>query len=374
MKHEASNLIPKGFLNSRVARRVYLLFILCSLVPLGLLAFFEHHNIKGQLTRQAESRTREISKAAGMTLYQRLFLAELDLERIGGDVADGRPDALTGATLLQKARRDAHFATIHVKSDRRGWMSPDSGDRIIPSLSKEQIDWLEDRGAHLFIKKDAEGAAFLGLLILRIREDGERLFTYGKIKNSFLFGAGFSSPSEKIAVYTQEGDLLLDCRSMRIPEEEFYAARSVEQSTGVFRWQEDGMTNVGGYWLLFAQTRFAMNLMIVACEPSAEILQPLEDDRRILALSIGLALLIVALLGSVQIRRSLYPIMHLKLVTQQIAEGNLMTRVDIRSRDEFEDLGHAFNDMAQAIGSDRRAKTEFLATMSHELRTPMNAV
>jgi signal transduction histidine kinase/DNA-binding response OmpR family regulator len=99
------------------------------------------------------------------------------------------------------------------------------------------------------------------------------------------------------------------------------------------------------------------------------------------------------------------PVIDLSAATRRISQGNLDTRIDVKSNDEIGELASSFNQMmadlkrttvsrdelAQEVlerkkvqqalleakkqaESASKAKSDFLANMSHEIRTPMNAI
>jgi len=73
-------------------------------------------------------------------------------------------------------------------------------------------------------------------------------------------------------------------------------------------------------------------------------------------------------------RRLTRPIDELSAATRRLAAGHGEVTVPVRGDDELAELGTAFNDMSQELGSARQSQARFLESVSHELRTPLTSI
>jgi signal transduction histidine kinase len=88
---------------------------------------------------------------------------------------------------------------------------------------------------------------------------------------------------------------------------------------------------------------------VIVEQPTSEAYATAAALRRQLVVAIVIALLVMVVIGLLFGRRFIAPIFVLKRATQAVADGDLGTRVDIRTGDEFADLGGAFNRMADRL-------------------------
>ena len=92
-----------------------------------------------------------------------------------------------------------------------------------------------------------------------------------------------------------------------------------------------------------------LNWTIIVEQPTSEAFAGAVTLRRQLFIAITAALLVMIVVGLLFGRRFIAPIFKLQQATQSVAEGNLETRVEIGTEDEFGKLGDAFNTMANRL-------------------------
>lgn len=107
---------------------------------------------------------------------------------------------------------------------------------------------------------------------------------------------------------------------------------------------EEGRSDLG-----VASRIESLGWTVVVEQPLSEAYASAAVLQRQLVLAISLALLAMISVGYFFGRSFIRPILKLKTATQGVAAGQLDTRVDIRTGDEFGELGTAFNTMADRL-------------------------
>jgi class 3 adenylate cyclase/HAMP domain-containing protein len=96
-------------------------------------------------------------------------------------------------------------------------------------------------------------------------------------------------------------------------------------------------------------------------QPTAQALAPIRDQLVRAALLIGLGLIVAILAGSVLARRMLIPITALQAGARRLGAGDFSSRIEVRTKDELEELADQFNSMAGQLAltyQDLEAKVE----------------
>jgi signal transduction histidine kinase len=105
----------------------------------------------------------------------------------------------------------------------------------------------------------------------------------------------------------------------------------------------------GRQQLAVAASIAPMGWTVIVEQPTSEAYASATQLQRQLVVAISIALLGMVSVGYLFGRTFINPILSLKRATQSVASGQLTTRVDIQTGDEFSDLGDAFNTMANRL-------------------------
>lgn len=126
-----------------------------------------------------------------------------------------------------------------------------------------------------------------------------------------------------------------------------------------------------GYPIFFNKV-FRGGVLIHAAMP--EVRKSLRD---IYGLTVGAIILSVILAYGVlyfQIKRISKPLREINEAAKIIAGGEFQKRLKIDTRDEIEELGQSFNNMAESLEKIEENRRNMVANISHDLRSPMTSI
>ncbi|MBI4020011.1 MAG: sensor histidine kinase, partial [Candidatus Aenigmarchaeota archaeon] len=116
---------------------------------------------------------------------------------------------------------------------------------------------------------------------------------------------------------------------------------------------------------------------LVVKKDKSEAFKPVED-LVYASLAVGILVIFFAVALSLFFAGSISrPISQLSSAMKELKRGNFKARVDIKTNDEFQELGESFNMAVRLAGQESehkrldRMKSEFLTMAGHELRSPM---
>ncbi len=347
-----AGLLSRYVVRSRFGRRLLFMFVTCTIVPLTILAILSFRQVRRQLDEQSQARLTQATRSIGMAVYDRLTFLDAELRRL-------RPEELlkkAGARRLPglDEQSDRWFSGVSIVSSY-GTEIPLSGFvDTVPTLTRNELGHVR-LGRTLITTVDATDGRRLLFMVRRVAEDRPELGTIVALLNQDqLWGLpqqNVVSASMQLAVLDSDNRVLF--RSVDAPSA--FASEHVSaigrSPSGTFEWIGEGGAHRATWWSVpLKSSFFAPRWTLVVSESQADIFAPLASFRRNFILLLLLCLWVVMLMGVRQIRRGLGPLRALQHGTRRIAGRDFESRVTIRSRDEFEELGDAFNAMATRLG------------------------
>ncbi len=341
---------------SVLGKRIFLLFVVCALVPTVVLALVAYRQVSGELFAQSEKRMHQAVKAESLAVYERFLFLEAELESALGETGEGPLPILLAEGAEQRLR--TLFDTVEVALPEGEALMVFGDPTALPELDRGQRDHLRE-GQTLLLTVAAPGAIGHPVLIRELDLGGDRGLIAGVVSTDFLWGTF----GEKVVL--SDAEICVFDSDQRLVFGSFDACPELASTTfggigeGVSREgavQAGGVRYLAGIRNLFLKPRFgADDWTFLLCEPEAEILAPMWGFQRLFPPVVLSSLWIVLLASIYSIRRSLLPLDLLADGTRRIANRDFSKRVEVTSGDEFEDLATAFNDMSDGLNRQFKA-------------------
>lgn len=333
-----------GYLRTRVARRVLLLFFVGALVPVLFMASASFRAMNRQLLDQSDERLRQMSRNARQAVMQQLLLTESGIRLAAEALRSGREVA---ETPIPTSIRGLSLGS------GGGAPVPLVGDGFeVPDLTPAESDHLA--GGAMLLRLDP-GADIPVLMALRPAGNGDQVL-WADVEGDSIWAAAerFASGGAIRDFCVLAGSVPLYCRSGVGAAASAFASDTSDPPppSGSVRLTSADGPLVVGHAELFLQAAFgAPPVRVLVAEGVDDLYSAdLSLFRYSFGVALALGVLLVLLLASIQIRRTMTPLQALTEGTRRLADGDLDARVAVDSGDEFGVLAHSFNSMAGRLG------------------------
>jgi diguanylate cyclase (GGDEF)-like protein len=363
-----------GPLRSRFGRRLLLLFIGSTVLPTAVVATLSYRQVTRYLVAQSETGLHQASKAFGTAVFERLLMADATLKSVLA--SPGFPTALQHAPLADTPNLDPsaskRFTALEFV-ERGGHRVPLIGALSdLPVLSRRDSADLAE-GLPLLAARYGDGSARRTYMIRRVADDVTQVegLLVGEIDADYLWATSdqsLISSGTILSVRDDRGRALMSSIA---------GAHTAFQTLGLdARSEADSLllhapeAYVSSEWPILLDEVFAApTWTLVLGRSKADVLGPVQPFTQTLFGIVLVSTGLVLLLSMHRIQRSLAPMRELQQGTRRIAGRDFGSRVAIRSRDEFEELGASFNAMAAQL--DRQFQA--LATAAEIDRAVLSA-
>ena len=344
---------------STVARRTFTLFVICALLPVCGLAILAFWQVTSELHEQSQRRLQQSSKAVAIILFNRLLAAERALEA-AADRVDG--------PVTREVRRPFKGLLL---TTRDGTDRPLFGAVAPPSFSPAQRAHLSAGKTVLSAEHGGDGRARLTVSRALDRARPERGILHGSVDPADFWTVEDETAlpaGSKLIVLDETGRVLFSSFDSTLTLPKAVTRYAGERVAGHFEWDNGTDEYIATHWSLFLLSNFSTpKWTIVLNQAKADVFAPIASFKRTFFLVVLLTVWMVLLLSVRQIRRGLTPLEKLQEGTRRLAQGDLDTRVEVTSHDEFQDLASSFNRMAGQLGRQFRA-----LEMRREIGTALN--
>ncbi len=348
------------FLRSKVAQRIFFLFISCALLPIIILTVISLVSVTGELRDQSLKRINRASNSMAQEIIQRFGLLNDDMR-------------VMASNLRTNPNQDYYYIPEESSSDRQPrfkgliLIAEDGTSRTLfghipnpPELTLETQEKIQDNMTAVITEYRENHQVQIFLAVSLDPKLHRQDVLLAEISHDFILSAlheDFLPVSTQVCVLDQSNNIL---RSTLLPPIEFPDKAQLqmeERQASLFEWSHRGNNYLAGFRpiILPGYAFTAKDWKLVLSELKADVFKPIGSVWSQFPLVVLAALWFVLFLSVIQIRRSMVPLEKLKEGTKRIAKREFESRVVVTSNDEFEEVAESFNSMASQLGKQFKA-------------------
>lgn len=353
--------VDRAFLRSKVARRIFTLFLLCASLPITVLTIVSLGQVTEQLHDQSQRRLRQTSKAAAMAIYERLLILESEIRIIASHLRTGGKSSLKAASETFDEDPNRKFESFALVT-QTGTIPLLHRVQKLPEFDAAEKEHLRSGKTLVQIRRDLP----IGIWMARVLDlrHPERGILVAQVAPAHLWGTGYEDtlPGTTEMCVLDDAGLTLFCSEEKLASFlKPFSFQLTRTASGQLEWKDGKTEYLARYWSIPLKFGFfTPKWTVVLSESKASMLAPIANFKQTFFLIIFTSLGVVFLLVVSQIRRILVPLEKLQEGTRRITTGEFQSRVTVASGDEFQELAASFNTMTDRLGRQFHA----LATMA----------
>ena len=316
-----------------MARKLFLQFITCAMIPIIILAVISYFSIARQMRLQSQRYLHIASKLTVMSMIGKLVSLDSELRDLAARITTNPPPA---GRMKIPAKQQNSFTTLE----------------IIPSDSKKLPKFT---GKTILLVSKGDKTLTKGFYLIRPLDTQApwRGMIAGKI-NSINFWKDVRLNQHNID--TSVFDISTRQRifsSLRPPPS--FPGEILQQPirhtvARSFLWDQNGKNYVANIRLLFLEGQFkSPKWVLLLSETKTSFSQIVSNFHKTFPQTILITILIISLFTLYQIRNRMEPLERLKNGFMEIARQKFDHKVAIHTGDEFEELASSFNQMSYEL-------------------------
>ena len=338
--------IQRGFLQSKIARRIFGLFVVAALLPIVLTSYLSYEQVRSLIEQDRLSQLKGESKQLSTVTYERLLNIQYRLKSLP-DISESMLDADL-KVLFSSFASSVNILDVSSMTNLHIFGKSPKTD-LFELAPKQNMDRLHIMSVGLpgelpviYLIKPM-GASFV-----------DNRFLVVSLKTEYLWPPEYASYGIYELVYSANGELLYRADQFDKTFPDGFLFNSIRKRSQGLIWASAEERYLVAARTLFLEGDFnSPDWIFVSLQPVSFSKKDLQKFSAYFIPPIILSICLVSIVSLIVIRRSLVPIDKLLEGTRKVGEKNFSHSIVVDGDDEFSILAKSFNHMSSTL------KTQF---------------